>query len=166
MFGLCLLVGFDWHALSPDYRWGITLGVLTGIAYAVYMLSMRRAADPPRRAHAGARTVSDQPALRGHACARGRRRGRELRDSRYAILAGAASLLAFVGQVLGWVLIARAMPQLLPSTVGLLLLLQPALSFVLDVLLFARPTHALDWVGLALSLLGIFVASQRKKGNR
>src|SRR5262249_59417683 len=69
--------------------------------------------------------------------------------------------LALFGQVLGWVLIARAMPQLPASLVGLLLLLQPALSFVLDVLLFARPTHAADWVGLALSLLGIFVASAR-----
>jgi drug/metabolite transporter (DMT)-like permease len=71
--------------------------------------------------------------------------------------------LAFFGQVLGWVLIARAMPQLPASLVGLLLLLQPALSFVLDVLLFARPTRAADWVGLALSLVGIFVASARPR---
>jgi hypothetical protein len=33
---------------------------------------------------------------------------------------------------------------------------------VLDVILFARPTSPADWIGLVLSLLGIFVASQRK----
>ena len=54
-------------------------------------------------------------------------------------------------------------PQLPASLVGLLLLLQPALSFVLDVILFARPTGALDWIGLALSLLGIFIGSARRR---
>ena len=70
--------------------------------------------------------------------------------------------LAFFGQVFGWVLLTRAMPQLPASTIGLLLLLQPALSFVFDVLLFARPTRTLDWIGVALSLVGIFVGSYRR----
>ena len=72
-----------------------------------------------------------------------------------------SSLLAlgFFGQVLGWVLLTRAMPQLPASLIGLLLLLQPALSFVFDVILFARPTRTLDWIGVALSLLGIFIGS-------
>jgi drug/metabolite transporter (DMT)-like permease len=69
--------------------------------------------------------------------------------------------LGFCGQVLGWVLLTRAMPQLPASMIGLMLLLQPALSFVLDVILFARPTHASDWAGVGLSLLGIFVGSYR-----
>src|SRR4029078_11365692 len=70
--------------------------------------------------------------------------------------------LALFGQVFGWVLLTRAMPQLPASLIGLLLLLQPALSFVLDVILFARPTHAFDWLGVALSLAGIFIGSYRK----
>jgi drug/metabolite transporter (DMT)-like permease len=71
--------------------------------------------------------------------------------------------LGLFGQVVGWVLIARAMPQLPPSLVGLLLLLQPALSFILDVILFARPTTRQDWIGLLLSLVGIFVGSTRPR---
>ena len=69
--------------------------------------------------------------------------------------------LAVVGQILGWVLLLRAIPQLPASLVGLLLLLQPALSFVLDVLLFARPTGARDWIGVGACLLGIFIGSYR-----
>ncbi len=164
MFGLCLLVGFDWHALSPDYRWGITLGVLTGIAYAVYMLSLRRAQI--RRA---ALTPERALCLTSLLCAAMLALAVAAEGDSFVIPDTQTWLallaLAFVGQVLGWVLIAQAMPQLPASLVGLLLLLQPALSFVLDVLLFARPTHILDWVGLALSLLGIFVASQRKKSR-
>jgi drug/metabolite transporter (DMT)-like permease len=54
------------------------------------------------------------------------------------------------------------MPQLPASLIGLLLLLQPALSFLFDVVLFDRPTRTLDWVGVALSLIGIFIGSHRK----
>jgi len=70
--------------------------------------------------------------------------------------------LGFFGQVLGWVLLTRAMPQLPASLIGLLLLMQPALSFLFDVILFARPTRTLDWIGVGLSLLGIFIGSYRK----
>jgi drug/metabolite transporter (DMT)-like permease len=49
------------------------------------------------------------------------------------------------------------------SLVGLLLLLQPGLSFVLDVILFDRATSSLDWIGLAVSLAGIFVAGVKAK---
>jgi drug/metabolite transporter (DMT)-like permease len=45
--------------------------------------------------------------------------------------------------------------------VGLLLLLQPLLAFGVDVLLFGRVTDLLDWTGLLLSALGIFIGSQR-----
>jgi drug/metabolite transporter (DMT)-like permease len=74
-----------------------------------------------------------------------------------------ASLLALglVGQVLGWTLIVRAIPLLPVSVVGLLLLLQPSLSFVLDVVLFARPTSGPDWVGVAVSLAGIYLGTTR-----
>ncbi|MGH8121201.1 MAG: DMT family transporter [Rudaea sp.] len=164
MFGLWLLVGLDWHGLDAGYRFGIVLGVLTGIAYAVYMLSlrqaqMRRAQLTPERALC-VLSLLCALMLALAVVAEGESFAIPDTQSWLALLA-----LAFVGQVLGWVLIAQAMPQLPASLVGLLLLLQPALSFVLDVLLFARATTALAWFGLALSLLGIFVASQRRKGR-
>lgn len=164
MIGLCLLVGMDWRGLTASYRWGIVLGVTTGIAYAIYMLSLRQA--QLRRA-----ALSPEVALClvSILCAVALAFAVLIEGESFAIpdTQSWAALLALagVGQVLGWVLIARAMPQLPASVVGLLLLLQPALSFVLDVVLFGRPTHALAWAGLALSLLGIFVASQRTKAR-
>jgi drug/metabolite transporter (DMT)-like permease len=47
----------------------------------------------------------------------------------------------------------------------LLLLLQPILAFLADVALFHRPTAAVEWTGLALSLCGIFVGSMRGKSE-
>ena len=43
LFGLGLIVGFDWTALSSDYRIGVILGLLAALFYAGYMLLMRAA---------------------------------------------------------------------------------------------------------------------------
>ena len=160
--GLYLLVGLDWSAVSAQYRVGVVLGTATGVAYAVYMLSTRHAqrAGHVRLAPAQLLCVSSllcasvlgiAALVEGDSFA--------LPDMRaWSALLG----LGFFGQVLGWVLLTRAMPQLPASLIGLLLLLQPALSFVFDVILFARPTRALDWIGVGLSLLGIFIGSYRR----
>lgn len=160
--GLWLLVGAGWEALTPRYRLGVWMGVSTGIAYAVYMLSLRKA-QLRRRDLTPERTlciVSLLCALMLGATVAVEGAGFAIPDAQswLALLA-----LGLFGQVLGWVLIARAMPMLPASLVGLLLLLQPGLSFVLDFVLFARPTTPLDWFGLALSLIGIFVASARPR---
>ncbi|HXR63901.1 MAG TPA: DMT family transporter [Rudaea sp.] len=160
--GLWLLVGVGWESLTPRYRFGVLLGVLTGVAYAVYMLSLR-SAQLRRRDLTPERTLLLVSIL----CAAMLAAAVAVEGSGFAIPDGQSWLallgLGLFGQVLGWVLIARAMPQLPASLVGLLLLLQPALSFVLDVLLFARPTAPADWIGLALSLVGIFVATARSR---
>src|SRR3546814_17254108 len=57
------------------------------------------------------------------------------------------------------------MAQLRVALIGLLLLLQPVVAFVLDVWLFGRPTEPREWVGLALSLAGIFLASLKGRSR-
>ncbi|HVV97461.1 MAG TPA: DMT family transporter [Rhodanobacteraceae bacterium] len=160
--GLYLLVGLDWESVGPQYRLGVVLGVVTGVAYAAYMLSTRHAqrGGHVRLAPAQLLCVSTLlcAAVLGIA-AIVEQDSLALPDAQsWASLLG----LGFFGQVLGWVLLTRAMPQLPASLIGLLLLLQPALSFVFDVILFARPTRALDWIGVALSLVGIFIGSYRR----
>ncbi|HSX59613.1 MAG TPA: DMT family transporter [Tahibacter sp.] len=158
--GLWLLVGRQWQEVDAQYRLGVWFGILTGVAYAAYMLSFR---------HAQKEKLSRSPAellcINSLLCAGVLALIATVGGDSFAIpdLQSLSALLglALFGQVLGWLLIARAMPQLPASLVGLLLLLQPGLSFVLDVILFARPTATLDWIGLAVSLAGIFVAGAR-----
>jgi drug/metabolite transporter (DMT)-like permease len=160
--GLYLLVGLDWNRVGTQYQLGVILGVVTGVAYAVYMLSTRHAqrGGHVRLAPAQLLCVSSllcALVLGIAALAEGDSFALPDAQSWSALLG-----LGFFGQVLGWVLLTRAMPQLPASLIGLLLLLQPALSFVFDVILFARPTRALDWIGVSLSLVGIFVGSYRR----
>ena len=164
--GLYLLVGLDWGAFDGRYRLGVVLGIVTGVAYAVYMLSTRHAqrAGHVRLEPAQLLCVSTliSAAILG-VIAWGEGESFAIPDLQsWSALLG----LGFFGQVLGWVLLTRAMPQLPASLIGLLLLLQPALSFVFDVILFARPTRAMDWIGVALSLVGIFVGSWRPGARR
>jgi drug/metabolite transporter (DMT)-like permease len=69
-----------------------------------------------------------------------------------------------VGQVLGWVIISNALPHLETSVSGLILLLQPALAFIWDILLFDRPSGWMDLTGALIALAAIYLgATARKK---
>jgi len=158
--GLWLLVGRNWSAVAADYQWGVWLGVFTALAYAFYMLSFRRIQQ--RVPAASSMYLLCWCSL---LCAlllggAGLAEGREFAIPN-AKTWGALLGLALFGQVLGWLLISYALPRLDASMVGLLLLLQPVLAFVVDVLLFGRATDGLDWAGLLLSAFGIFIGSHR-----
>lgn len=160
--GTWLLVGRDWGTFDGDYKIGVVMGLVTAVCYAVYLLSMREAQrrapdDSPERVLCVA-TLLSSVFLFGAGTVEGASFVIPDGQSWLALIA-----LGFTGQVLGWVLITRAMPNLPASLVGLLLLLQPSGSFVLDVLLLGRATSPLDWVGVAISLAGIFLASSRRK---
>ncbi|MFC1639146.1 EamA family transporter [Gemmatimonadota bacterium] len=66
---------------------------------------------------------------------------------------------AIVCHVIGWVLISSGLPGMQTSRAGLLLLLQPALAFVWDVVLFGRPTAAIEITGAALALTAIYLGT-------
>ena len=120
--GLGLIVGLDASRLDADYRWGIGFGLLTALAYAAYLLSLRQA----RIRGAQTSPVGDLAvASLFSAAALALSAGVEgislalptVRD------AGLVTAYALVAQVLGWVLISSSLREVPASTVGLLLLL-------------------------------------------
>jgi len=158
--GLWLLIGQGWSGFSSDYRLGVLFGVLTAFCYAGYMLSFRHA-QRERSTLASSQLLAITSLLCAGILALFTAAGGEPFAIPDLQTLAALVALGLVGQCLGWVLISRAMPQLPTSLVGLLLLLQPVLAFLMDVVLFHRVTHAMEWVGLALALSGIFVGSMR-----
>ncbi len=165
MYGLWLLVGHEWNALNVNYRLGVVLGLSTGVAYAVYLLSFRWA-----RLKRPQLNPTQLLCLTTLLCAVFLAMAVAVEGDSFVIpdlhTWGSLLGLALFGQVMGWVLIVEAIPHLPASLVGLLLLLQPAISFVLDVILFTRPTAASDWLGLAITLAGIFFGSLRTIPSR
>jgi drug/metabolite transporter (DMT)-like permease len=178
--GLGLIVGPRWDLLEPQYRWGMILGLLTAASYAVYILSLRWAAT-----HAAARHhAAGAPARQGSAPAGKRPAHDPARDLALSSLVSAAFLsasaliegetlaiaslhdagllagYALVAQVLGGMLIISALGQVPASRVGLILLLQPALALVWDVLFFARPVMIREIGGAAVALVAIYLGTR------
>ncbi|ACY16581.1 DMT family transporter [Haliangium ochraceum] len=159
--GLGLIVGTDWAELGAEARLGLLFGLGTAVAYVAYILCLRRAGNVgrdrmPGRDLALASLVSALCLLLGSG----------LDGAALAIpSAGDGALLvayALTAQVLGWILISSALEHVPASRVGLILLLQPSLAFVWDVLFFARPFGPREALGAALAIAAIYLGNSKR----
>lgn len=159
LLGLGLIVGFDWQDLSEDYRLGVVFGLLTAVMYASYMLTMRavraNAVDalPLREVAIMSLTVAAILAVSAH-----------IEDVSLAIpsMQDAGWLLGYglLSHCLGMVLIASSLPSVSTTEAGLALLLQPTLSFIWDVLFFARPVTGTEFAGALIALAAIYLGAR------
>jgi drug/metabolite transporter (DMT)-like permease len=154
--GLVLIFGLDWGDLGPGYRWGIALALFTALCYATYLLSLRRA-----QAEAGKLDAVSTMAVLSLVSA-GLLVGAVLAEGESFRIPDGETLgvllaYALVPQLAGWLLISAALPKIPASRAGLILLLQPALAFVWDLLLFRRPTTPVELLGAAITLGAIYL---------
>ncbi|MDX2411344.1 MAG: DMT family transporter [Woeseiaceae bacterium] len=159
LVGLGMIVGFDWQSLPADYRLGVVFGLLTAVAYAGYMLTMR-----------AARTAAAHPLPTreiaivsiGSALILGLAAMAEGVSLAIPTMTDATWLLAYglLSHCLGLMLIASSLPNVSTTEAGLALLLQPTLSFVWDVVFFARPMTTMELAGAAIALLAIYLGSR------
>lgn len=160
LVGLALIVGVDADMLGQSRGLGIALGLATAVCYASYLLALRAG----RAAHAGSPTALVTLISLGSAAMLAV--AVPLAGESFAIPTAkdAALLLAYgiVGQVLGWVLISRAVDKVPASLVSLVLLLQPLFAYLWDVAFFGRGFTALELLGAALALIAIQVGATRR----
>lgn len=162
LVGLGMIVGFDWSSLPADYRLGIVFGVLTGLVYAGYLLTMRAArTDSPHRLPTREVAIVSL----GSAAMLGLSALGEGVSLAIPTLADGGWLLAYglLSHCLGLLFIASSLPKVTTTEAGLALLLQPTLSFVWDVVFFARPMTATDFAGAAIALVAIYLGSRSPK---
>ncbi len=157
--GLYLIVGLDWDSLDSNSRAGVYFGLATAVAYAAYMLSLRQArwAAPERDAAADLCVASFFSAFFLYGAIR--LTGDSLEIGSLSDL-GWLSAYAFVGQVLGWLLISSSLPYVPTVHIGLALLLQPTLSYVWGVVIFGRTVSGVEVLGAAIAILAIYLGSK------
>lgn len=164
IIGLLLIVGLNWNSLENNYRTGIYFGLLTAVCYSAFLLSLRKIqSDNNHSLFFSLMIVSVCTAI---FLAMKMHYG----DDSF-VIPNFKSLLALLGlglfsQCIGWVLIANAMPKIRTSFTGLILLLQPALAFIWDVLFFKRPTDFLNWAGVILTLVAIYLGLTGKADKK
>lgn len=164
-FGLWLLLGGDWAHLPAQYRWGVWLGLATGVAYAAYNVGLKRS---QAEAAVGVDRVPVEQVLClaafGSAVCLGLMGVVE--GASFAIPSwksfGILLTLAAIGHCLSWILISRSIQVLSVAMVGLLLLFQPMVAYLLDVVLLDHPTSPRQWAGLLVTMAGIFVAGLKR----
>ncbi len=164
LVGLFMIVGIRWEILTPDYRMGIWYGILTAVFYTGFLISLRKL-----QSHASSPSPAFNLMVISFATAAFLAVEMIRTHDSFAIpnLQSAAALvgLGLMSQTVGWMLITRSIPRIPAAIAGLVLLLQPSLSFVWDVLFFHRETSTTAWVGVALALSAIYFGSSSKPAS-
>ncbi len=158
MLGLYLIAGLNWNDLGANYKTGILFGLIAAICYSAYILTLRKS-----QSGSGLTTSLSTIALISLLTsfimgvgAWAQKEGFYIPDLQSW---GALLGYGFISQALGWVLIAGGLMKLETTLVGLILLLQPSLAFVWDVLFFAKPTVPLEILGVLLALFAIYIST-------
>lgn len=157
LLGVALTSGLarpDAYGSSPAA--GAALGVVAGVCYGAFLLVFR-AANQSLAPTSGPLLDSTIGTVAGALlCAPF--------DPRFAITPAWPAhlwlvLLALVSQVVGWLLIATALPRLPAVETSIMLLVQPVFSIIWGLLIFAERLSALQWMGSALVLGGVAALS-------
>lgn len=158
MLGLFMIIGFRWGSLGHMYRVGLFLGLATALWYAsfIIILSKLQSRENALAPMANLAVISLISAFT-LACF-------SFLDGESFVIPDTMSLFALIcyglfSQVIGWVLITKALPKVRTSLAGLLLLLQPALSFLWDIVFFHREVSVLSVMGAAITLAAIYLGA-------
>lgn len=159
--GLLFITGVDWQGLEQGYKWGILLGLMTAVCYSIYILLVKTSMNDSSVNGVPAMLIVAVPSTLLLAVAT------PLNGANFAI-PNSGSLLALIGAgvistTIGWSLISSAIKHIQATVAGLVLLLQPTLALIWDVLFFDRPTGRLDVFGVLIILSAIYIGSYRKQ---
>src|SRR3954447_25949047 len=158
LVGIVLISGaLEQGAYGRDPTAGAIFGVLTGLAYAGFILVLRQSSAqrrPPAGPLLDATIAAAVTTLAG------------------GLLIGDADLvptwpahgwlvtLAVTSQVVGWMLISQSLPRLPAAVASVLLTIQPVGSVVLGAIIFGESPTALQIAGVAALLVGLFAVAR------
>lgn len=161
MLGGIVLAGgiADPSAFGPSPVYGTVTGVVAGLAYAGYLLLLRRGTKPGGQVRSVCLATVSAGAV---AVAVGAPwHGVDLTPGWAAF--GWLVALAVCGQAVGWLLVAAALPRLSSSTGATLMLMQPIGAVVLGVLLLGEAPSALQLSGCAAVVAAVCFVSVRRR---
>jgi drug/metabolite transporter (DMT)-like permease len=157
LFGVVLISGvIGAGAYGDDPVLGVVYGLLTSLAYAIFILVLREGNRDLRRP---AGPLFDATLTAAVFATLG---GVALGD--FDPVPGAEAqawlvVLALSSQVLGWLLISISLPRLPAVITSLLLMIQPTASMLLGAVLLSEEPSAVQLAGVAVVLGGILVAT-------
>ncbi len=165
LLGLSMLIGLDWYKLPPTYLQGIYLGLIAAVFYSGFVLTLRKAQKEKKHLPPSTNLImicSSAVIMLGILAFI---QGASLRIDTtsnwlWMILYGVLC------QAFAWLLIAKGIPKIRVSYTGFILLLQPTLAFIWDILIFKRPTPPVEVVGAIITIFAIYLSTSGRKKIR
>src|SRR5438105_790684 len=155
--GVVLVSGaLEQGAYGSNPRLGAVYGVLTGIAYSGFLLTLRQGSRDLRRP-AGPLFTATLASAFGCAAIGAAIGDLDLTPSWSAT--GWLILLALSSQVLGWLLISTSLPRLPAVVTSILLTLQPVCSVIFAALIIDESPSLLQLAGAGCILAGLVTAT-------
>jgi drug/metabolite transporter (DMT)-like permease len=156
-FGVFLISGaLEQGAYGSNPRLGAIYGVLTGVAYAGFLLTLRQGSKDLRRPAGPLFTATLSSAI---GCAAIGLVIGDLDLTPSLSATGWLVVLALSSQVLGWLLISSSLPRLPAVVTSILLTLQPVLSVIFAALIIDESPSKLQLAGAGCILAGLVVAT-------
>ena len=155
-----LVQGRNWWGLDGHYWLGIVYGLITAAFYTCLTLILRKAQALPIRLTPTAQMawVGLFGAVLSSLLVWPSHEAFKIPDApTWVFLLGYGIVCSGVG----WSLISKGLPRMDASAAGIVLILQPMAAFIWDVLLFSRPTTAVNALGAALTLTTIYLGAVR-----
>jgi drug/metabolite transporter (DMT)-like permease len=156
--GLVFLTGADVNSMEPQFRIGIVYGMLTAVCYSGITLTIQISQKLSHRL--------DPIANMAWLCIFGAFFGSfEVVASHESFIIPDIRSLFFlitygvVCSSIGWYLITKGLPHVSISMAGLSLILQPALSFLWDVLFFKKPVSFMNAIGAVIALSAMYIGA-------
>lgn len=163
MGGVVLISGvLDDGAYGDDPTRGVIYGVLTGVAYTGFLLTLRHGSSDLRRVAGPLCDATLASALLTIPA------GLALGDLDFwpsLSAQGWLIVLALSSQVLGWLLITVSLPRLPAVVTSVLLTLQPVCTVLLAAILLGEDPSPLQLLGVAAILSGLLLASAARRGR-
>ena len=157
LLGLFLITGQSWDIVGNNYKLGVLFGLLTAISYAGYIISMKRIdynaavnSDPIFNLliisliSAGLLflfSIIEQVPL-------------EIKSSSELIWMICYGLFS---HVIGWFFILNGLQKISAVTAGIILLTQPILSYVWDIIIFKKVILPIEYFGIVSVLLAMII---------
>lgn len=157
LLGLVFIVGIDSGGIPDIALRGLGIGLTASFWYAGYVLVLRQSQHlAGRLSPLGSITLITLGCVLIMALALpAMGKSFAIPDTRNLVILVVYGVFC---QAFGWLFLTLGLPKLPASLGGPVMLMQPGLAFVWDILFFGRPVTALALLGAGISLAGIYLA--------
>ncbi|MCP4725587.1 MAG: DMT family transporter, partial [bacterium] len=151
LFGISMIIGFEWSGLAENLKMGLLFGCMGALVYGLFLISLRKSQKEiePLSPIVFIAMLSIMCSIM--LAVMSKSAGESLSISGFQTV---GSLIAYgiVGQVTGHIFLTKGISNTAPSKAGLLHLLQPALVYIWDIMIFSRIVNPAEMAGFIIAM--------------